>query len=102
MNTILSEVGFDDRIIGYRMRERTGPLPVTLYSFEEIVFLLCETHPRIDYNTLANWMKNVMEDHETADHIKEIAQLEISDQIKTNTIRDLMGARLIQCKNFEL
>jgi hypothetical protein len=97
---ILSEVEFDDRIIGYRMRERTGPLPVTLYSFEEIVILLTDQHPRIDYHTLSNWLRKVMGDDEMANRIKDIAKPELSDQDKTLRIRDLMGERLIQCKNY--
>jgi len=34
---ILSEVGFEDRLIGFSLRERTGPMPVVMYKFEEVV-----------------------------------------------------------------
>ena len=53
---------FKGRIIRYRMRERTGPLALTLYSFEEIVILLNDKHPRIDYEILMAWLRKAMRD----------------------------------------
>ena len=63
------------RSLGYRMRLRTGPLAITLYSFEEIVVLLADTHPRVDYRTLIDWLHKVMGDHEIADRIEDIVRL---------------------------
>jgi hypothetical protein len=33
---LTTEVGFDDRIKGYRLGKRTGALPITMYSFQEV------------------------------------------------------------------
>ena len=95
---ILAEVGFEQRLVGYNLRERTGPMPVTLYSFEEVVGILYEPHPRIEFNRLKQWISTVMGDRELAQNIKEIVEKEVSDQAKLFQIRDLMGERLLQCK----
>ena len=93
---ILTEVGFSERLIGYRLRERTGPMSITLYSFEEIVGLLNEPHPRIDFNLLEKWVRNTMGDLELAGKIRDVLNEDMSDQDKSAQIRDLMGLRLHQ------
>jgi hypothetical protein len=97
VSRILSEVGFEERIIGYRLRERTGPISITLYSFEEVVGLLNDTHPRIDFNRLEKWIREVMGDRELAGKIKKVIDEDGSDQERTFRIRNLMGERLLQC-----
>ena len=94
----MAEVGFEERLIGYRLRERSGPMSITPYSFEEVVGLLCDPHPRIDFNQLEVWIREVMGDEELAGKIKEVAREDISDQERAWRIRDLMGERLLQCK----
>jgi len=95
-STILTEVGFDDRIIGYRLRERTGPLAITLYSFEEVVGLLRDPLPRIDFNQLEGWIREVMGDRELSEKIEEIIEEDSSEQERLWRIRDLMEERILQ------
>jgi hypothetical protein len=95
---ILAEVKYEDRIIGYRLGQRTGLTPVTLYSFEEIIGFLSNPLPMIDFNRLESWIRTIMEDNELADKIKEVSIDNASDQEKTFSIKDLMVERLRQCK----
>ena len=95
---ILDEVGFEDRLIGYRFRERSGMMPVTLYSFEEVVALLMDSNPRIDFSRLENWLRKPVKDYELAERVKQVADQDISDQEKSELIRNLMIKRLLQCK----
>ena len=95
---IVSEVDFDQRIEGFRLRERAGVLPVRLYSFSEVVHFLSDPFPRIDFQGLAHWVLDVMQDPELSEVIREIADTEASDMEKANRIRDLMGIRLVQAK----
>ena len=95
---VLNEVGFEDRIIGYRLRERSGLMSITLYSFEEVVVLLYDSNPRIDFNRLEMWIRETMGDGELAGKVKQVIEKDISDQEKSFAIRDLMLERLLQCK----
>lgn len=95
---ILSEVGYDERLEGWRLRERSGMMPVTMYSFTELVALLADPYPRIDLKGLKNWIDNIMADHELERKIEEVLQADASDYEKTVRLRDLAGYRLLQCK----
>lgn len=95
---ILKEVGFDDRIEGYRLRKRTGALPTTMYSFQELAGFLSDTCPRIDFTRLMNWIDNVMEDRELADKIDAVIRTDHSDREKMSKIGELVVFRLVQCK----
>jgi hypothetical protein len=95
---ILAEVEYEDRIIGYRLGQRAGLTPVTLYSFEEIIEFLSNPIPMIDFNALESWIRTIMEDNELADKIKEVNTDTASDQDKTFYIKNLMAKRLLQCK----
>jgi len=95
---ILTDVAYQDRIEGFRLRERAGIIPATLYGFGEIVSFLSDTFPRIDFQELAGWIRKVMEDPELADEIENLIAGDGSDLEKTKQIRDIMGVRLIQCK----
>ena len=96
---IITEVEFKERLIGYRMRRRTGPTSVALYSFEEVVGLLNDSHPRIDFNQLEKWVRETIKDVELAEKIGKVIKKDSSEEDKTWEIRNLMGERLIQCKS---
>ncbi len=98
VSRILNEVEFQDRLIGASLHERAGSMPISLYSFEEVFVLLNSRNPRIDFNQLETWIRDVMEDGELADRIKKALEHEQSDRDKSLLIRDLMGLRLIQCR----
>ncbi len=91
---ILSEVSFDERFIGWRIRERTGATPLTLYSLGEIFGLLNEPYPGIDLTQLEKWLRDVMGDAALANRVKEVADEDASDLEKTTRIKVLMEERL--------
>ena len=95
---IVSEVDFDHRIEGFRLRERAGILHIRLYSFSEVVHFLSDPFPRIDLEALGRWVRDIMQDSELSEMIGQIAATEASDLEKTSRIRNLMGIRLVQAK----
>ena len=94
---VLNEVDFEDRLTGYRLSERTGVTTIRLYSFEEVVGLLDDPHPRLDFDRLEQWVRETMEDPELAAKVQDVNQEDISDQLRTLRIRDLMALRFYQC-----
>jgi len=96
---IVKEVGFEERIMGCRFRERSGPMAVTLYSFREVVVFLNDRFPLIDFERLEDWTRETMGDHELAERIGGIIKQDQSDQAKTIQIRELMAERLLQCES---
>lgn len=98
ISRILTEVGFEERLIGYRFRERTGPTSIALYSFEEVVGFLSDPFPLMDFALLESWIRKSIGDTQLADRINDIVKRDSSNQDKTHRIRNLMEERLIQCK----
>ena len=94
---ILSEVGFEDRLVGYRTHRRLGPSPVALYSYGEVVGFLSEQFPQIKINKLEAWLRDTMGDTEMADKVRMLRDHDLSDQERLLQIRNLMGLRLLQC-----
>ena len=95
---ILAEVSFENRFIGYKLRERAGAIPVTAYSFEEVVNLLKDRLPLINLEALAKWLREVIGDEEIADNIAAVREQGKSDRECTLLVRDLAKTRLSQCK----
>ena len=95
---ILTEVGFEHRLMGYSMHKRTGPLPVPMYSFEEIVGLLNFPGPVLDFASLETWVRAAMQDGELADAIGEAVRSIPGFEDRNCRVRDLMGWRLLQCR----
>lgn len=95
---ILDEVNFEDRLIGSVLHVRAGVRIVSLYSLEEIFLLLKEPYPQIDLDQVQDWIRTVIKDGELADRIKAAIDQEADDQERLLLIRDLVGWRLIQCK----
>ncbi len=95
---VLAEVDFEDRIVGYSLRKRMGPVPITLYSFEEVVGFLSDGLPQMDFNELEKWIKETMKDNEPYKKINLVSGSDLSDLEKAAKIRDLMGIRLVQCR----
>ena len=95
---ILGEVDFPDRLIGHKMRKRMGPVPVSLYSFEEVVRFLTEDIPQIDLQDLRTWVGEKIGDKDLARAIEEISRKEMDDPEKFLHIKGLMSARLGQSR----
>jgi hypothetical protein len=95
---ILGEVDFQDRLIGHKMRTRMGPVPVSLYSFEQVVRFLIEDIPQIDLDDLEEWIGEKIGDKDLARAIGEIDRREMDDPEKLLHIRGLMMARLGQSR----
>jgi len=95
---ILGEVDFPDRLIGHKMRRRMGPVPVSLYSFEEVVRFLTEDIPQIDLEDLHTWVGEKIGDKDLALAIEEISRKDMDDPEKFLHIKGLMAARLGQSR----
>ena len=95
---LLDEVDFEDRLTGSTLHMRAGVRIVSLYSLEEVFLLLKEPYPQIDPAQLENWIRTILHDGELADSIKAITLEETGNQEILPCIRDLVGWRLIQCK----
>jgi len=95
---ILAEVDFEGRLEGFSLRERSGPVPVVMYRFEEVVSFLNDPHPRLDFRELEGWIRRVVGDTELAEQIAVAIKKGNNDQERTYLIRDLMEVRLNQCK----
>lgn len=95
---LLEEVNFEDRLIGSLLHLRAGVRIVSLYSLEEVFLLLKEPYPQIDLAQLENWIRTTLHDGELADSIKAVILREEGDRNIVPCIRELVGWRLIQCK----
>ncbi len=95
---VLREVDFEQRLVGYRLRERTGALPASLYSFEEVVHLLDDTFPYVSLQRLEAWVETVTEDRELAAAIANVVREETNDRDRISRVGTLMRERLCQCK----
>lgn len=95
---VLGEVDFEDRFIGGSLHLRGGVRKFSLYSLEEIFMLLREPYPQVDLDRLENWVRTVIHDRELADRMKAVTGQKATEQDALPLIRDLVGLRLIQCK----
>lgn len=95
---LLEEVNFENRLIGSLLHLRAGVRIVSLYSLEEVFLLLKEPYPQIDLAQLENWIRTVIHDGELADSIRTVIREEAGTHDTVHAIRDLVGWRLIQCK----
>jgi hypothetical protein len=95
---ILTEVSFEDRLHGFSLRERSGPVSVTMYSFEDVVSLFNSPYPCLDFNELEGWVRETMGDKELSEQIAKAVRTGRSDQDRSLRIKKLMEERLGQCK----
>lgn len=95
---IRREVSFEHRLTGYRLRERMGPVPVDLYSFEEVLRFLCEGLTQLDWARLERWLDTVVGDADLARAVGEVSRAEGSETEKTARVRELLALRWAQCR----
>jgi aromatic ring-cleaving dioxygenase len=99
ISRVLNEVGFEERMVGYWISERLGPVKTSMYSFEEVINFLNNQFPQLEFKELEKWIRVVMKDEELALKISEAIEEETNDHDRTERIRTLMQERLSQCKN---
>ena len=99
---ILSEVDFNNRFVGSKMRERSGPVKVTNYSFKELLELMQDRLPGVNIQYLEKWIRDVMTDEELANSIHSISDTEESYINQIGEIRKLMEERFEQCREVAL
>jgi len=92
------EVSFEDRFEGYILRERSGARLVPMYRLEELVAFLNDQHPRLDFEDLEAWVRNIMDDRELADHIRDALSEAENNQSRCEVVRGLLEERLGQCR----
>jgi aromatic ring-cleaving dioxygenase len=102
VSRVLHEVGFEERLVGYRVHQRLGPTITTMYSFEEVVHFLNDKFPFLKFEDLEKWLRTVIEDEELAVKIAEAVEEEKNDHDRAQRIKIWMGARLSQCKKASL
>lgn len=98
VSRVLQEVDFEERIVGYQVRERSGLLVKSLYSFAEVCAFLHDQFPVLRFEELTRWLTVVMNDKELALKVEEVLKEGQSDYERTRLIRELMEERLMQCK----
>jgi len=91
-------VDYENRLIGGSLHLRAGVMVVSLYRLEEVFMLLHKPHPRIDLHKLHAWISTVIEDEELARGIKQITAGDESDVLKMLAVRDMIGMRILQCR----
>ena len=95
---VLSEVGFEHRLVGYRLSPRTGPMAVPMYSLKEVVNLLAGPHPRMDLGALADWVAEALGDEDLAQAMRAALKKGKHNEDRTRRVHDLMALRLDQCR----
>ena len=94
---LVTNVGFNERLLGYLVNWSTGPMQVTLYSFKEVVNFLQNTSARINPALLASWVREVQGDSELANRMEEAVKQGESDMARLELIKRAMELRLNQC-----
>ena len=92
------EVEYTERLTGGALHQRAGVMTVSFFSLEDVFTLLNAPYPQIDADELEAWVRTVMNDKELADRIKEADAQDGSDRDRMLRMRDLVGWRLIQCR----
>ena len=95
---VLKKVPFENRFIGYRLSERHGASRITSYSFQEVVNLMKDQMPRVDFLALQEWVRKVMGDEELAERMATAVKEEANDHDRAVSARNLMEERLMQCE----
>lgn len=112
---LLAEVDYSDRLIGVQMQCLSGPTTMDLYSLElaarfmrmdDIEDLRNPTsgasYGYIDPQALVWWLDNVHGDRELARAIQDVASQYSNYLAQVEPIRELLDARLEQCKSPDL
>lgn len=100
LTRILSEVDFDQRLVGYRYRGRWSSIPADLYSVREVALLLSDKCPAIELDRLEQWLRDTIGDTELADRVVAICQQsEVNDRERLQQVRALLDERLAQCRD---
>ncbi len=69
-----------------------------MYRFEEVVSFFNDQHPRLDFDDLEAWVRNIINDTELADHIRGAVSEVENNQSTCEVVRGLLEERLGQCR----
>lgn len=94
---VLGRVAYGQRLVGYRVRRRSGAIPMHLYSFREVVHLLNDKQPRIDLEQLCAWLDDAIGDRELSQQVSLVLREEKTNREQVLAIHGLMRRRLDQC-----
>ena len=102
VSMVLKGRGFDERLVGYRVRQHLGPMETPMYSFEEVVCFLDDKFPLLRFEELEKWLRTIVKDEELSAKIAEAVKQEDNDYDRTQRIKQLMKERLSQCRSANL
>ncbi|MCP4714506.1 MAG: hypothetical protein GY868_05260 [Deltaproteobacteria bacterium] len=95
---IESEVDYEQRLVAASLHGRSGIKNRSLYSLAEVFGLLSGPLPQIDLRELSEWVRSVIRDTELADRIAGDSAQAQDAMDAILCARNLVGARLLQCK----
>ena len=106
---LLTEVGFNERLVGVSMHPMAGNIEASIYSFEEATnFLHCDEGDLrirntgsigyINLDELKKWVGEVFGDKELAETIGEKIEKGSNYKEQVEVIQTLMEQRLRQCE----
>ncbi len=93
---LLGTVGFEQRLVGYRLHQRLGAHPVDLYGVVDLLALLMLEHPQIHLVRLADWVAKEIGDPIMAERIALIERGPGCEHDRHRSLLRLVEARLMQ------
>lgn len=99
---LLTEMGYEDRLIGYEITASSDSPPLSLYSLQEVYEFLCgnsmDRIAEVDLDGLATWVGEVLGDSYLQHAIDESAKEETAYLKQAAKVALLLGERLEQSR----
>lgn len=107
--SLSAKVEYEEHFKGYKLHGMAGGRPMRLYTLEEVKnFMHADSREKlleiggagtvgyVDFDELADWVRNVVGDPELADAILEIEEREDNYKDQVDAVSDLIDKRLTQ------
>ena len=107
---VVSEVDFEERLLGVKMRSMVGNQEHFIYSVKEVIEFLRMEHVEdlltpgskeyvgyIDLNILEKWVAEIIRDKDLAEAIKEESERSNNFKDQVTSIKALIAERFNQC-----
>ena len=107
---VVSEVDFEERLLGVKMRSMVGNQEHFIYSVKEVIEFLRMEHVEdlltpgskeyvgyIDLNILEKWVAEIIRDKDLAEAIKEESERSNNFKDQVTSIKALIAERFSQC-----